>query len=58
VLRHLVQGQSNKRIASELGITEGTVKIHLAAIFKALNVKNRTEAAVTAKAMPNMAGMA
>lgn len=58
VLRHLIQGQSNKRIANELGITEGTVKIHLAAIFRALNVKNRTEAAITAKTLPYLAGMA
>lgn len=58
VLRQLIRGQSNKRIASELGITEGTVKIHLAAIFRALNVRNRTEAAITAKTLPDLAGMA
>lgn len=58
VLRQLIRGQSNKRIASELGITEGTVKIHLAAIFRALNVRNRTEAAVTARTLPDLAGMA
>lgn len=45
-VRNLVrQGMSNKRIASTLGITEGTVKNHMSEIFKALNVSNRTQAA-------------
>jgi DNA-binding NarL/FixJ family response regulator len=41
----LRQGMSNKLIASQLGITEGTVKNHMSEIFKALNVSNRTQAA-------------
>ena len=41
----LRQGLSNKLIASQLGITEGTVKNYMSEIFKALNVSNRTQAA-------------
>jgi DNA-binding NarL/FixJ family response regulator len=48
VLRKAVQGKSNKVIARELGIAEGTVKAHLAAAFRALGVKNRTEAVYAA----------
>ena len=41
----LRQGMSNKLIANQLGITEGTVKNHMSEIFKVLNVSNRTQAA-------------
>lgn len=51
VLRELVKGQSNKQIAGELEVTEGTVKIHLAAIFRILKVNNRTEAVLVAQKM-------
>jgi DNA-binding NarL/FixJ family response regulator len=44
VARLLVQGFSNKNIAAMLAMSEGTVKVHIAAIFRALNVSNRTEA--------------
>jgi len=49
VLRCLMQGQPNKLIARELGLTEGTVKIHIAAILRALQARNRTEAVVVAR---------
>lgn len=49
VLRLLSQGKPNKVIAHNLGISEGTVKIHLAAIFRALKVRNRVEAAVASR---------
>jgi len=39
-----VTGALNKQIASELDIAEGTVKAHLSAAYRSLNVKNRTEA--------------
>jgi hypothetical protein len=39
-----VQGKPNKVICRELGLAEGTVKAHTAAIFRALRVSNRTEA--------------
>jgi DNA-binding NarL/FixJ family response regulator len=49
VLRSLSQGKPNKVIARDLGISEGTVKIHLAAIFRALNVRNRVEAVIASR---------
>lgn len=48
VLRLLAAGKSNKEIARDLDLAEGTVKIHLAAVFRALNARNRTEAVVLA----------
>lgn len=49
VLKLLLDGKPNKLIARELDLSEGTVKIHVAAIFRALRVTNRTEAAVAAQ---------
>jgi DNA-binding NarL/FixJ family response regulator len=49
VLVCLMRGEPNKLIARELGLTEGTVKIHIAAILRALQVRNRTEAVVRAR---------
>lgn len=46
VLERLREGKSNKQIAHELGLSEGTVKIHMTAIFKSLGVRNRTQAAM------------
>ncbi|MFD1712322.1 response regulator transcription factor [Ottowia sp. GY511] len=51
VLNLLSIGQSNKQIAHTLGIREGTVKIHLGAIFRALRARNRTAAVVAAQAL-------
>jgi DNA-binding NarL/FixJ family response regulator len=48
VYRAAVRGLPNKLIARELGIVESTVKSHLTAVFAALNVRNRTEAAYQA----------
>ncbi len=48
VLRLLAKGRSNKEIARELDLAEGTVKIHLAAVLRFLKARNRTEAAVLA----------
>jgi DNA-binding NarL/FixJ family response regulator len=44
VARLLAQGCANKAIAGMLSMSEGTVKVHIAAIFRAFNVTNRTEA--------------
>ncbi len=44
VLNELLKGQSSKEIARVLGIAEGTVKIHLAAIYRAVGVRTRAEA--------------
>jgi two-component system nitrate/nitrite response regulator NarL len=49
VLRRLVEGQSNKIIALDLGLSEKTVKAHVTRIFKALNVVSRTQAAAIAQ---------
>jgi len=49
VMRLLALGCSNKAVAQELSLAEGTVKVHVSAIFKALNVTNRTEAVITAR---------
>jgi DNA-binding NarL/FixJ family response regulator len=48
VLELLSQGKSNKLIARELGIAEGTVKCHVASVLRMLNVRNRTSAAMAA----------
>jgi DNA-binding NarL/FixJ family response regulator len=48
VLLYAIQGQANKVIALKLGIAEGTVKAHLSAAYRKLNVKNRTEAVFAA----------
>lgn len=49
VLALLQQGQPNKLIARRLGLTEGTVKLHIAALLRALHARNRTEAVVRAR---------
>ncbi|MEO8525630.1 MAG: response regulator transcription factor [Caldimonas sp.] len=49
VLRLLGKGLSNKEIGRDLGLSEKTVKAHVTAIFKTLNVVNRTQAASAAR---------
>lgn len=49
VVRLLARGESNKVIARQLGVTEGTIKVHLLAIFRTLNVSNRTAAVISAQ---------
>jgi DNA-binding CsgD family transcriptional regulator len=44
VLALLADGHRNREIAARLGISEHTVKFHLAAIFGKLGASNRTEA--------------
>jgi len=46
VLALVVQGKPNKIICRELNVAEGTVKIHVTAILKALGVTNRTQAVI------------
>jgi DNA-binding NarL/FixJ family response regulator len=48
ILQFVVRGLSNKEIANELQISHQTVKNHMTAILKKLNVQDRTQAAVTA----------
>jgi len=48
VLALMVRGLSNRDIADQLELSEGTVKIHVTAIFKTLGVTSRTQALVAA----------
>jgi two-component system nitrate/nitrite response regulator NarL len=48
ILCHVSEGQSNKVIARKLGISDGTVKLHVKAILRKLGVHSRVEAAVMA----------
>ena len=47
----LAEGLSNKEIARRLGISDGTVKTHVATIFDVLNVHNRVSAVAAARAL-------
>jgi DNA-binding NarL/FixJ family response regulator len=48
ILRHLVEGNSNKVIARKIDIAEATVKVHIKAILRKVRVRNRTQAAIWA----------
>ncbi len=48
VLKKAIMGKANKVIARELDLSEGTVKAHMSAAYRALGVKNRSEAVFTA----------
>lgn len=50
VMEEMLKGRSSKEIARTLNIAEGTVKIHLAAIYRALGVKTRAEAIAKVRA--------
>ena len=54
VLSLAAQGKTNQVIAKHLGISEGTTKLHMTAIFKALNVQNRSEAVLLASRMQSV----
>ena len=49
VLLLMCEGLSNKSIANQLGMAEGTVKIHVTAILKTMNAGNRTQAVIMAR---------
>jgi two-component system nitrate/nitrite response regulator NarL len=51
VLRLLLEGKSNKLICRELALSESTVKTHLQAVFRKLDVNSRTQAVVAAARM-------
>jgi len=46
ILRSLLHGHSNKMIARQLNISEATVKVHLKALLRKLQARNRTQAAI------------
>ena len=48
VLKLIARGASNKVICRELGLAERTVKAHVTAVFRALNVTSRTQAVIEA----------
>jgi DNA-binding NarL/FixJ family response regulator len=50
VLEGVHSGLLNKQIAYELGIAESTVKAHMTALMRKLNVRNRTQVAIVARA--------
>jgi DNA-binding NarL/FixJ family response regulator len=51
VLAGVNSGLLNKQIAFDLGIAEATVKAHMTALMRKLNVHNRTQAAIAAQAL-------
>lgn len=51
VLDLIAEGKSNKQIAYEIGVSEATVKLHINALLRSLNVTNRTQAVITAQKM-------
>ena len=56
VLEGLVEGKSNKEIAQALNIAEGTVKLHLAGLFRLLGADNRAHAAALGKQLTDRQG--
>lgn len=51
VLEGVHSGLLNKQIAFHLGIAEATVKAHMTALMRKLNVRNRTQVAIAAQSM-------
>jgi DNA-binding NarL/FixJ family response regulator len=57
VLALLLQGQSNKLIARALNLSVETIKDHVAAVLRALNVSSRTQAVLAVSQMADQDGM-
>ncbi|MCP9481413.1 response regulator transcription factor [Shimia sp. CNT1-13L.2] len=49
VLRGLTEGKSNKEIARDLDLSEPTIKLHVKTLYKKVDAKNRTQAALIAR---------
>jgi DNA-binding CsgD family transcriptional regulator len=58
ILQCLIKGDSNKVIARKLQITEATVKAHVKAILRKVQVQNRTQAAIWAMSNDRSVGIA
>ena len=56
VLSRLCEGKTNKQVATDLGLSEKTVKAHVTAIFKVLGVVNRTQAVLAARRIGMITG--
>jgi len=54
VVRLICQGMKNKQIAAKLGITPGTVKVHLMHIFEKTGLKDRFALAVHGRSLPGL----
>lgn len=48
VLKHLVMGKTNPKIAQELGVSSHTVKAHVCSILRKMSVRDRVQVAVKA----------
>jgi two-component system nitrate/nitrite response regulator NarL len=57
VLRRLFAGEPNKVIARDLGITEGTVKVHVKSLCRKLGAANRTQAAIRGAPRIGLSGL-
>jgi DNA-binding NarL/FixJ family response regulator len=55
VLHGVRSGMLNKQIAFDLGIAEATVKAHMTALMRKLNVRNRTQVALKAQSLTSHA---
>ena len=55
VLQGVRSGQLNKQIAYDLGIAEATVKAHMTALMRKLNVRNRTQVAIATQSLSQRA---
>ncbi len=53
IARLAASGISNKQIARDLGISEGTVKLHMQAIFDRLGIRSRVVLAAQWRVQPN-----
>ncbi len=51
VLRLIMRGLPNKLIGRQLQLAEGTVKVHVSAVLRALGARNRTQAVLAASRM-------
>ena len=51
VMQGVRSGLLNRQIAEDLGIAEATVKAHMTALMRKLNVRNRTQVAIMAQAL-------
>jgi DNA-binding NarL/FixJ family response regulator len=57
VLHGVHHGLLNKQIAFDLGIAEATVKAHMTALMRKLNVRNRTQVAIAAQGLHGQTGL-
>jgi VCBS repeat-containing protein len=57
IMRLVAEGLSNKAIARQLKVSDGTIKVHLHHIFQKLEINNRTELAALALSLPRYGGL-